>query len=265
MKRNHSDICIYNHNNETTELGNRRQGLEIPSSSAGESHASTSGVTPAIDPSGNATSFLGENSAASYLRQMGGAESPITKDIVPALGLRNTLAQYPFINAETEDEKSRELTNLLPTHQEILNFYHVYRAVAFPLASLIVDIGDFESYLSTYLEKLAGSNPTGLIVTNGREDAARIALLLATLAAGAQYSDRDPQERRKISRDFGIRSSEMTVERLLILLTAKRSFHALRLANFLLRPLLTSLQALLILGTFLQNDGMITYGHRSAY
>ncbi|OJD33857.1 fungal specific transcription factor domain-containing protein [Diplodia corticola] len=190
------------------------------------------------DAPGNATSFLGENSAASYLRQMGGAESHIARDIVPALGLRNTRAQYPFINAETDDEKSRELAKVLPTHGEILSFYHVYRAIAFPLAPLIVDIEDFESRLADYLEKLAGSTPTRLVVTNEREEAARIALLLATLAAGAQYSERDAQERRRISRDF-----------------ARRSFHALRLANFLLRPLLTSLQALLILGTFLQNDG----------
>lgn len=36
---------------------------------------------------------------------------------------------------------------------------------------------------------------------------------------------------------------------------ARRSFHAQRLANFLLRSSPTSLQGLLVLSTFLQNDG----------
>ncbi|KAL1640903.1 hypothetical protein SLS58_006519 [Diplodia intermedia] len=202
VKRDHPDICVYNHN-DASETDNRRQMLDHPSPLGQESRMSASAAASAADAPGNSTSFLGENSAASYLRQMGGAESPIARDIVPALGLRNTRAQYPFINAETEDEKSRELAKLLPTHREVLSFYHVYRAVAFPLAPLIVDIGDFESHLGAYLERLAGSNPTGLTVTNEREEAARMALLLATLAAGAQYSERDALERRRISRDFG--------------------------------------------------------------
>ncbi|KAL0264254.1 hypothetical protein SLS55_000201 [Diplodia seriata] len=201
VKRDHPDICVYNHN-DASETDDRRQTLDHPSPLGHESRMSASAAASGADAPGNSTSFLGENSAASYLRQMGGAESPIARDIVPALGLRNTRAQYPFINAETEDEKSRELAKLLPTHREVLSFYHVYRAVAFPLAPLIVDIGDFESHLGAYLERLAGSNPTGLTVTNEREEAARMALLLATLAAGAQYSERDALERRRISRDF---------------------------------------------------------------
>lgn len=126
----------------------------------------------------------------------------MAKDIVPALGLRNTLGQYPFINAETEDESSRELLKILPTHQEILNYYHFYRAVSFPLSPLIVDIEEFEYYLGDYLQSIAGSDPTTKL-TFQREDAARVALLLAVLAAGAQYSNCGAPDRRKISRDFG--------------------------------------------------------------
>lgn len=126
----------------------------------------------------------------------------MAKDIVPALGLRNTLGQYPFINAETEDESSHELLKMLPTHQEILNYYHFYRAVSFPLSPLIVDIEEFEYYLGDYLESTAGSDPTTKL-TFQRKDAARVALLLAVLAAGAQYSNCGAPDRRKISRDFG--------------------------------------------------------------
>ncbi|KAL1616524.1 hypothetical protein SLS56_011390 [Neofusicoccum ribis] len=134
---------------------------------------------------------------------MGGAESPIAREIVPALGLRNTLGQYPFINAETEDEKTRELEKLLPTNQETLSFYQVYRTISFHLSPLIVDIEQFESHLADYLERSAGSDRIPPTITFEKERAARTALLLATLAAGAQYSDRTAEERRKISRTFG--------------------------------------------------------------
>lgn len=184
------------------------------------------------------SSFLGENSAASYLRQAGGADSPMSKDIVPALGLRNDMGQYPFINVHTEDEKRQEFVTLLPTRQEILSFYYVWRSISFPLCPLLVDTEDFESRLGDYLESLTGKNSRTHTFSNTREGASRTALLLAILASGAQYSDRGAQERRRIYRDL-----------------SKRSFHALRLANFLLRPMLDSIQAMVILGSTLQNDG----------
>lgn len=169
---------------------------------------------------------------------MGGPEGLMAKDIVPALGLRNALGQYPFINAETEDEKSVELVRLLPARHEILNFYHVYSTISYPLCPLLIDKEEFETYLSDYLETITANNTAVANLAKSQKSTARTALLLATLASGAQYSNRDAQTRRKLSRDL-----------------ARRSFHALRLANFLLRPLVESLQALLILGTTLQNDG----------
>lgn len=169
---------------------------------------------------------------------MGGPEGLMAKDIVPALGLRNALGQYPFINVETEDEKSIELARLLPTRHEILSFYHVYSTMAYPLCPLLIDKEGFETYLSDYLESITANNTPVNKLAKSQKGTARTALLLATLASGAQYSDKHAQERRKLSRDL-----------------ARRSFHALRLANFLLRPLVESLQALLILGTTLQNDG----------
>ncbi|KAJ5150511.1 uncharacterized protein N7500_010700 [Penicillium coprophilum] len=63
-------------------------------------------------------------------------------------------------------------------------------------------------------------------------------LLLAALAAGAHYSDIEYPQRLELVTDF-----------------VRRSFHALRLANFLFRPSLDTIQALLIIGNTLQNLG----------
>lgn len=68
--------------------------------------------------------------------------------------------------------------------------------------------------------------------------AGTIALILAVLASGAQYSDLNPAERRRVSRDF-----------------ASKSFRALHAANYLIRPTAPCLQALLLLGSFIRNDG----------
>ncbi|KAJ5086253.1 hypothetical protein NUU61_007560 [Penicillium alfredii] len=74
-----------------------------------------------------------------------------------------------------------------------------------------------------------------------------IGLLLATLAAGAHYSDVGYSQRLKTSTDF-----------------ARRSFHALQLANFLFRPSLNIIQALLILGNTLQNTGQSDAGYNNS-
>ncbi|KAK7522169.1 hypothetical protein IWZ03DRAFT_412325 [Phyllosticta citriasiana] len=116
-------------------------------------------------------------------------------------------------------------------------FYHLYRSISFPLSPIITDIDAFEIFLGRYLESCAGSD-LSVAIPGGNQGAAHVVLLLAILAVGAQISDLSPQERRRVSRDF-----------------ARPSFHAQRRANFLLRSSPSSLQGLLVLATFLQNDG----------
>lgn len=62
--------------------------------------------------------------------------------------------------------------------------------------------------------------------------------MCAILACGAQMSDQAPDQRIKKSRQF-----------------ANSAFHFARMANFLLRPQLSTVQAMLLLSFFLQNDG----------
>ena len=109
-------------------------------------------------------------------------------------------------------------------------YYQSYRSTVHPLSPLI-DIEPLELKLANYLEG------TDMIVEDV-SSAATVALILAVLASGAQYSDLIPSERRRISRDF-----------------ASKSFCALHKANYLIRPTAPSLQALLILGSFIRNDG----------
>lgn len=65
-----------------------------------------------------------------------------------------------------------------------------------------------------------------------------LGLLFALLASGVQFSDVTYEQRLSLSHDY-----------------MRSSFQALRLSNFLLRPTIESVQAFLILGNVLQNDG----------
>ncbi|XPS69543.1 hypothetical protein M3J09_001811 [Ascochyta lentis] len=97
--------------------------------------------------------------------------------------------------------------------------------------SPVIDMEPLELKIANHLEKRNLFPPD--VASSGT-----IALILAVLASGAQYSDLDPAERRRISRDF-----------------ASKSFRALHLANYLVRPTAPCLQTLLLLGSFIRNDG----------
>ncbi|KAJ6114061.1 transcriptional regulator family: Fungal Specific TF [Penicillium capsulatum] len=130
---------------------------------------------------------------------------------------------------------SNDVTN------EIRSF-HYYRVTAYPFNPILAGMDRFESDLCTYLQAHAAGELRDSEKISDRwatdKSIGHISLLLATLPAGAHYSDVDHVQRLELSTDF-----------------ARRSFHALRLANFLFRPSLDIIQALLILGNTLQNMG----------
>ncbi|KAK8218507.1 fungal-specific transcription factor domain-containing protein [Phyllosticta capitalensis] len=245
LKRGHANICTYGLKRKQSSLdaGPSREPKRLernPSTTPGSPQVALDGsqLSGNVDGATNPDSFLGENAAAPYLsRRLGDAENMIKDDLVPLLGLCNGSNQYPFMNEGEGSDRIKELKKTLPTQQEVVRFYHVYRSISFPLSQIVTDIDAFEVFLGRYLESCAGSDLSAAI-PGGNQGAAQVALLLAVLAVGAQLSDLSPQERRRLSRDF-----------------ARRSFHAQRLANFLLRSSPTSLQGLLVLSTFLQNDG----------
>ncbi|KAJ5684872.1 uncharacterized protein N7477_001217 [Penicillium maclennaniae] len=146
------------------------------------------------------------------------------------------------MDSKTPLERWKSLLTVLPQRSEVLKFFHYYKVTAYPFNPILAEIDRFETDLCTYLN----AHATGQLRDPKRitdrwatdKSIGHVSLLLATLAAGAHYSDLEYPQRLELSIDF-----------------ARRSFHALRLANFLFRPSLDIVQALLILGNTLQNMG----------
>lgn len=142
-----------------------------------------------------------------------------------------------------------------------MRYFHFYRIFADPFSPTVVDIEEVETNIYTYLntqvsKKNHSTGIDGSNYTDSELSIGQICMILATLASGAHFSDDGLAERTKRSQDFGmLQSFFIRFENLLTYTKARRSFQALRLANFLFRPSLEVIQTLLILGHVLQNQG----------
>ncbi|KAJ5150376.1 transcriptional regulator family: Fungal Specific TF [Penicillium capsulatum] len=213
QRRKHPQICSY-------DLAQPRRGSTSRRASASPRSPRTVRQEPAVSnekqpiPSTNDNNYVysGDNSVISIL----------------LLPQRAEVLKYVLI-------LSNDVTN------EIRSF-HYYRVTAYPFNPILAGMDRFESDLCTYLQAHAAGELRDSEKISDRwatdKSIGHISLLLATLPAGAHYSDVDHVQRLELSTDF-----------------ARRSFHALRLANFLFRPSLDIIQALLILGNTLQNMG----------
>ncbi|KAF7597181.1 hypothetical protein BBP40_009521 [Aspergillus hancockii] len=185
--------------------------------------------------------FSGQNSVVSILR-LQDPDGSMAREAGSVLGLQNTYDSYPFIDLKTPRDRWCALLDILPQRTEILKFFHHYRLSAYPFNPILADIDGFESAICTFLGSYASGELTDRNKISDRwssnNSIGHISLILATLASGAHFSDLDNPQRSEVSQDF-----------------ARRSFQALRLANFLFRPSLDIVQALLILGNTLQNNG----------
>ncbi|OJJ06738.1 hypothetical protein ASPVEDRAFT_140590 [Aspergillus versicolor CBS 583.65] len=250
VRREHPQICAYNveetrkkaHSNgnitDNTSQNNLRRHVQ-------PSHSAEIGPSSPDSPRSSAQNqdyvFSGDNSLVSILRQQD-PDGSMAREATSVLGLHNTYLSYPFIESKTPHDRWVAILDILPHRDEVLKFFHFYRICAYPFNPILVDVDKFESdiciYLSTYASgELSDRNKISEKWTSGRS-VGHISLLLATLAAGAHFSDLENPQRSELCQDF-----------------ARRSFQALRLANFLLRPSLDVVQALLILGNTLQNNG----------
>lgn len=99
-----------------------------------------------------------------------------------------------------------------------------------------MDIDDLESRLMIYLEDRA-KNARASTKTTKPVSASWLAILFAVLAVGSQYHDSPYHIRTRDSQRY-----------------IQISFHFLRLGNFLLRPNLDSIQAMLMTSFVLLND-----------
>ena len=88
-----------------------------------------------------------------------------------------------------------------------LRFFHYYRVTAYPFNPILADMDRFESDMCTYLNAHSAGElrREDKIVDRWASDKSigHISLLLATLAAGAHYSDIDYPQRLELATDFG--------------------------------------------------------------
>ncbi|GIJ91441.1 hypothetical protein Asppvi_010406 [Aspergillus pseudoviridinutans] len=261
QKRGHPEICVYG----LEESSPRKRAMRSPQSSNADASrvAFPSGLKSVNDqpPIRNSASplhtrpasesinqgdpanyiFSGENTVISILGSHY-ADGSITHKASTVLGLQNSFSNYPFLDVKSPIDRWKALVEILPQREEILKFFHFYRTSAHPFNPILVDIDGFELFLCHFLTSYASGELRDHDKVSERWSSDRsvgqISLLLAALASGAHYSDLENPERSEKYQSF-----------------ARRSFQALRLANFLLRPSLEVVQSLLILGNTLQNNG----------
>ncbi|KAL4804043.1 hypothetical protein BDV18DRAFT_166241 [Aspergillus unguis] len=242
VKRAHPEICAYD-----VDSPRKRTAQSRRESHQGQSRDIPVPSSPMETPrsSGRAQDtshvFAGDNSLVSILGQQD-PDGSMAREATSVLGLHNTYSSYPFIDSRTAQERWVALLDILPHRNEVLKFFHFYRSSAYPFNPILVDVDKFESDICVYL----GAYASGELADRDRvsehwaspKSVGQISLLLATLAAGAHFSDLENPQRSEVCQDF-----------------ARRSFQALRLANFLFRPSLDVVQAMLVLGNTLQNNG----------
>ncbi|KAJ5432378.1 Transcription factorfungi [Penicillium daleae] len=244
QRRKHPQICTYELSHSRRRSASHREITRSasPASPRAVGDDNTERTARPEDSSKNYV-YSGDNSVVSILRlRASDANESVAREVGSVLGLQNTFNSYPFMDSKTPRDRWKALLGVLPQRNEVLKFFHYYQVTAYPFNPILTDMGRFESDLYTYLNAHSeGEFKTSDKITERwatDQSIGHISLLLATLAAGAHYSDIEYPQRLELATDF-----------------ARRSFHALRLANFLFRPSLDIIQALLILGNTMQNMG----------
>ncbi|KAL4863534.1 hypothetical protein BDV12DRAFT_202008 [Aspergillus spectabilis] len=248
VRRDHPQICVYNVEKDSprsNRRGNRIQAEDVSPQNQQALQRPSPLASPrsSVQPNNDTSSYVfsGDNSLVSILQQQD-PDGSMAREATSVLGLHNTYLSYPFIDLKTPEDRWAALVDILPQRDEVLKFFHFYRVCAHPFNPILIDVDKFESDICLYLGAYASGevrdrNNISDQWASGKA-VGQISLLLATLAAGAHFSDLENPQRSELCQDF-----------------ARRSFQALRLANFLFRPSLDVVQSLLVLGNTLQNNG----------
>jgi hypothetical protein len=136
-----------------------------------------------------------------------------------------------------------ETQDLFPSHKTVLRYFEVYKTICNPIYPVIADLEDFEAGVCQYVEDMNSGRITyELSVSSGRGKATKLAwlaLVTATVATGAQYSDLPVAER------------DSFVE-----LNVRNAHELLRQAEYLGRPDENCIASLLLLSRIMENDLM---------
>ncbi|KAL2270612.1 hypothetical protein VTJ83DRAFT_2796 [Remersonia thermophila] len=250
-KRDHPQLCSYKPNRTATgkshsgapdsiNPGKKRTRSPDPPSARDHSNEAGDGIS-AYDPdNADTTRYVGQNSIPALLREQTSANEhqeggEIRQDMRSLLGLDNS-APFPLMSSRHLDWLTLDISSELPSDREVMKLFRTYKEIPQPFWGFVIDIDDLESRLMVYLEDRAKSARASTKTTKS-VSASWLAVLFAVLAVGSQYHDSPYHIRTRDSQKY-----------------IQISFHFLRAGNFLLRPNLDSIQALLMTSFVLVND-----------
>ena len=218
QKRDHPHICTF----DVSRGPRRREGFQASANAQSAASVSPRRIQSEVrNPAETSTPtslrpddtvknyvYSGDNSLVSILRSRASdSNESMAREVGSVLGLQNTFSIYPFMDPKTPHERWKSLLSVLPQRTEVLKFFHYYRVTAYSFNPILADMDRFESDLCTYLNAHATGelrnqdNITEKWATD--KSVGHISLLLATLAAGAHYSDLEYPQRLELATDFG--------------------------------------------------------------
>lgn len=194
------------------------------------------------------TMHLGSRSVLAYMignkfkSTHDAAMSLLERNILPNLGLDNETTTYPFVYLWSTNSTVRDISSLckaLPEDNTCREFWLTYRDIPCAIYPVVPDLKAFEETLEFMLQnrqnherdksgaELDLERPYGVTLP-------WLALFFAVLASGCQSTGRAPRERELTSQVF-----------------ICCSYQALRMSNFMIKPTLETVQAMLIVGNAL--------------
>ncbi|KAK3295195.1 fungal-specific transcription factor domain-containing protein [Chaetomium fimeti] len=251
IKREHPQLCSYKPNRSATgksisstsehpASGKKRARSPEESESRSQSNEAREAISAYEPDNTETTRYVGQNSIPALLREQTSASEPqevsgIRQDMRSLLGLDNS-APFPLMSSRHLDRLTLDISSELPSDREVMKLFRTYKEIPQPFWGFVIDIDDLESRLMVYLEDRA-KNAKSSTKSTKAVSASWLSILFAVLAVGSQYHDSPYHVRTRDSQKY-----------------IQISFHFLRIGNFLLRPNLDSIQALLMTSFVLLND-----------
>ncbi|CAM1508921.1 Fc.00g026600.m01.CDS01 [Cosmosporella sp. VM-42] len=241
LKREHPRLCSYKPSPSKVKRKTPAY-LSLPhqndsSNDESQDDQQTIANSPDLGDPG-ALRFLGRNSIPFLLQEQTSSpinqEGTVSQDIQSILGL-DTSAPFPLMSSRHLQMIAQDISDALPSNREVIKLFRVYKDIPHHFWGYVQDLDSFETNLMVYLEhrsQTATKETPSVSVT-----ASWLAILFAILALGSQFNDAPYYIRTRDSQRY-----------------IQTSFHFLRLDNFLLRPSLGAIQALLLTGLVLIND-----------
>lgn len=168
----------------------------------------------------NGTGYLGGNSVPAMVNALATEshddtemQKLLSNSFLPVFGLDNESATYPFVDLWGVPfgsfERIELLCRLLPSTDDCMQTFKLYRDTAHVIFPGIIDISEFESELLNFLQTRATttlsaeSDSKSTQVVFGK-DLHWLGLLFGALASGVQCSDLPRKERQMKSQVFGM-------------------------------------------------------------